>query len=265
MDSSKDSDVSSVINDPQAGPISILSKAIKQSKIIFIGTYLERRYVKSLRAYRDIVVVDNNEQELFKCLEEIQKITQQQYRTNKWLGITCDVKDSVIQNYNLWVELEGIPLGRHWFQLKSIKIKDHSIQPQLRYLRVANPSNERRSLTIDDYPEIDYRALLSYENAWGAVKFLAVFVISFLALACNAIWYLGDYSIKLTHELSGMIRACTPVLFGIMDFFSKCVGGFYWLIYMLWRGNSVPPYDMRPLMQSNNQRAITYHRPRAYK
>ena len=27
---------------------------------------------------------------------------------------------------------------------------------------------------------------------------------------------------------------------------AKCIGGFYWLIFMLWRGNSVPPPKQIP-------------------
>lgn len=64
--------------------------------------------------------------------------------------------------------------------------------------------------------------------------------MSIITIAGNILWYCGDYSLKFTHELTKLIQVMTPIIFGILDFMSKCVGGFYWLIYMLWRGNSDP-------------------------
>lgn len=62
----------------------------------------------------------------------------------------------MIQTYSLWVELEKIPLGRHWFQLRSIKVHGLEIQVHLKYLRMFQ-ANERKSLDVIEYQSIDYR------------------------------------------------------------------------------------------------------------
>lgn len=102
--------------------------------------------------------------------------------------------------------------------------------------------------------------MLTYENACGALKFFAVFVMSLLTVICNALWYLGDYSIKLTHELAILVRALTPLAFGVIDFFTKCVGGLYWLLFMLWRGDYVPAYPIKTPIQAYGRRSQNYGR-----
>ena len=83
--------------------------------------------------------------------------------------------------------------------------------------------------------------------------------MSILTLTCNVLWYLGDYSLKLTHELSEVIRAMTPIFFSIMDFFRCCVGGVLWLFYTMWRGEprggGGRAYPMKPPALEYNRRS----------
>uniref|UniRef100_A0A0C9R4P5 GSTU24_2 protein n=1 Tax=Fopius arisanus TaxID=64838 RepID=A0A0C9R4P5_9HYME len=126
---------SSIASDDLSDSMSKLMCMVKQSKKVFVGTYTEKRYVQSVPTYRDIVSIDKEETEVIKCLIEIQKVVRKEFGQQKFLGITCNMENNSIVNYNLWVELDQVPLGKHWFQIRSLKMNQNSIQLQLKYLR----------------------------------------------------------------------------------------------------------------------------------
>ncbi|XP_068086193.1 uncharacterized protein [Anabrus simplex] len=82
-------------------------------------------------------------------------------------------------------------------------------------------------------------SLMTLHNAKEVTSFTAVLLITCLTGACSMIKFLGDFTIKFMREMSVLIHAITPFLLAIVDFFTKCVGGFYILIAMLWRGTPV--------------------------
>lgn len=69
----------------------------------------------------------------------------------------------------------------------------------------------------------------------------------------EALRYLGEYSIKLGYVIIHFMRVSTPVWLGFIDFLSKCVGGFYWLIYVMFRGTPNDPVVPKALMASQKQ------------
>ncbi|KAF7996857.1 hypothetical protein HCN44_002503 [Aphidius gifuensis] len=233
---------------------------VKQSKIIFVGTYTERRLVQRVTSeYRDIVVVNKEEEDLIACLKKIQRVIHEEFGDEKWLGITCNQVEGESLDYNLWVELDKVPFGKHWFQMKSLKIKDNTVQLQLKYLR-SFQATDREYLHDDNQPTFDLNKILTYNNMCEAIKFTAVLVMSIITLSGHVLWHTSNYSIKITRELSNLIRALTPVIFGFYELLSKCIGGIYWLIYMLFQGNSRGPIMPPPMaiMPNNKQRSYNH-------
>lgn len=86
--------------------------------------------------------------------------------------------------------------------------------------------------------------------------------MSIFAVSGQLLWYLSDYSLKITRELSNLIRALTPVIFGFYELLAKCIGGIYWLIYMMFQGNSRGPIAPPPMaiMPNNNRQPFGYRR-----
>ncbi|XP_063995587.1 uncharacterized protein LOC135172953 isoform X2 [Diachasmimorpha longicaudata] len=242
------------------GTMSTLASMIKQSKRVFVGNYTERRYVQSVPAYRDIVSIDPEESEVVKCLADIQKVVREEFK-EKWLGITCNMTDNIVVNYNLWVELDQVPLGKHWFQIRSLKMNQNTIQLQLRYLRPYE-GKERDSFFNESvqYPPFNIKEIFTYHNLCEVARFSAVLLMSIITVAGNVLWYISEYSLRLTRELSNLIRVLTPIIFGLYEFMSKCVGGFIWLIFMLFGGHSAPRNPPPMAIMGNSPRPIQYRR-----
>lgn len=99
-----------------------------------------------------------------------------------------------------------------------------------------------------------------------AVKFSAIVIMALFTFAVEALRYLGEYSIKLSHVLVSLVHVSTPIWLGVFEFLAKCVGGFYWLIYVIFRGGPNTPAVPSALM--SNQRHSQYGqgpRPLEYK
>lgn len=59
-----------------------------------------------------------------------------------------------VEGYNLWVELNQVPFGKHWFQIRSLKIKDNTVQLQLKYIRPFQ-AQQREYINDENHPSFD--------------------------------------------------------------------------------------------------------------
>jgi hypothetical protein len=87
----------------------------------------------------------------------------------------------------------------------------------------------------------DFAAVITLPNAKRVVCFMAVLTVACVTGILHSIRFVGDYSLKLLREMSVFIQASTPVFIAVIEFFAKCVGGFYLLIAMMWKGSSDRP------------------------
>lgn len=87
-------------------------------------------------------------------------------------------------------------------------------------------------------------SVFTAHNIKEVIIFMSVFIVTCVTGMFHLVRYVGDYSIKFMREFSVFIETSTPIFLAIIDFCGKCVGGFYLLIAMLWRGSKVqsPPY-----------------------
>jgi len=87
----------------------------------------------------------------------------------------------------------------------------------------------------------NFASVITLPNAKRAVCFMAVLSVACITGILHSIQFVGDFSLKLLREMSVFIQASTPLFIAIIEFFAKCVGGFYLLIAMMWRGSSDRP------------------------
>lgn len=87
----------------------------------------------------------------------------------------------------------------------------------------------------------NFASVMTLPNAKRAVCFMAVLTVACITGILHSIRFVGDYSIKFMREMSVFIQASTPIFIAVIEFFAKCVGGFYLLIAMMWRGSSDKP------------------------
>lgn len=79
-----------------------------------------------------------------------------------------------------------------------------------------------------------------------------VLILTIATCLMKAGIFLLDFLVKLMHELSYLVQSLTPIAIALINTLAKCIGGFYWLIFMLWKGNSTVPQRPYP-----NQLALT--------
>ncbi|XP_046628123.1 uncharacterized protein LOC124308968 [Neodiprion virginianus] len=267
---------------------------------VFTGEYVERHYVDVLSTYRDLVVVNTDEADFSTALIKASKMTHETYGRSLWFGVTDNEHDGTPKGYCLWVNLFQIPLGKHWFQVQSVDLYQREICLRLKHLRPFHAESSqatKRELVSSElienfdlhkfYQELEWsqvqnfvlhllvdasawcilhiKKVLTYENIRETIKFCSVLMLVIVTFLIEASKFLCDYSLKLIRELSNVIRSTTPITMGIIQFFTKCVGGFYLLIVMLWRGSTGPPIPPNAILASFNpnsgwsgQRAIKY-------
>lgn len=113
---------------------------------IFMGEYLEKRYVKKLNTYKDLIVLNPQEQIL---ANDLAKIKNRILNDNTWYGFT-EPSDGPPAAHCIWTafdELNGavpeaaaVVFGEYWFQIKSLRFGVNTIEIQLKVLRPIEPA-----------------------------------------------------------------------------------------------------------------------------
>lgn len=252
--------------------IMIFSKQMLINRL-FLGHYQERRFVESIGSYRDVVFIPATEYDLKKDLDTVRKRLKNFYKfSDTWVGITGPDCAGAPAGYAVWVRLHNLAFGRYWFQIKKVKfVDDREMILHLKCIRCADvesfSESEKVFETSDNAPEpttanndtvnidevkqrwkefvegitANLASVFTAHNVREVIIFMSVFILTCVTGIFHFVRYVGDYSIKFMRELSIFIQASTPIFLATIDFFSKCIGGFYLLIAMLWRGSKVQP------------------------
>ncbi|XP_063234001.1 uncharacterized protein LOC134537467 [Bacillus rossius redtenbacheri] len=230
---------------------------------LFRGNYRERRHVPQLGGYRDVVELCGTERDFRDALEAAQERMLRHYGPGRvWTGITIA---GPTDQPCLHVRLEDVAFGHYWFLLKSVKFTGPEVVLRLKCLRPlgeaeapaeGRPGPERDtdwSAILEEWKHALSRgakAALAVGNVRQAVVFLAVVAAGLLAGAVHSVRHLGDFSLRLVRELSGLVRALTPLALALVDFLAKCVGGLYLLLALVFRGRGpAPPPPRRPAIK----------------
>ena len=119
--------------------------------------------------------------------------------------------------------------------------------------------------------------ILTFDNLCQASRFSMVLILTIATCIVKALAFILDFIVKMTHELSILIESFTPIVIATINTIAKCIGGFYWLLFMMWNRNSISPprqiprYDNRfaimdsstsSLNNSRNQNSWAHERGR---
>lgn len=247
---------------------------------IFLGRYVERRLADKRIGYRDVVIISAAEVSLKKDLFDVQHKLLAICPNTHWIGITDTESLGYSPGVCLWTEIDNQPFGPFWFQIKSLKFRDDEVMVTLKCLRhitdaflevepiltgtakKIKPENTDKKLessvaalneTYTDFVET-LKGVLSISNVKEFATFLLAFVIAIFTGTTSFVNFLGNFILALIREFSILLKNSTPMVLGLLDFFSKIVGGFYILLAMLFRQSTPVP---------SNKRAVgVYDRPR---
>lgn len=132
---------------------------------VFMGNFYEKRYVKSLNSYRDVIVLDKDEVDLRADLIKVRNFSLAR-NPNGWLGFSephdIDAPPAV---YCIWTVLDkcdrtgdGLNVattvfGDYWFQIKAIHLAQNAaIEMEMKILRpikqMASTLSNSSALTI---------------------------------------------------------------------------------------------------------------------
>lgn len=229
---------------------------------IFLGHYQEKRHVSSILAYRDLVVLNNTERDLKKLLDSI-KLRIGFYNPESWIGITDSKMVGTPAGHCLWTELEELPFGQYWFQIKTIKFRNNEVYLKIKSVRAMESGDQKEEIKlIDESSDINQVAAnfqelllrwrdstkahflhflsndITKENIINTIKFTSLLLLSLVTGAFHGIKFLGVFTIRFMAEFTRFIHVATPIFFGIIEFFNKMVGGFYILLAMVWKDST---------------------------
>lgn len=119
---------------------------------IFLGHYQEKRYVNTLRTYKDLIVMNKNEKILCDDIAKVQSRIINFYadqttngQDDIWLGFTHPHTIGAPAAYCIWTTLDAVvdtnstvAFGEYWFQIRTIKFNASQIEIQLKVLRPVN-------------------------------------------------------------------------------------------------------------------------------
>lgn len=251
----------------------------------FLGHYKERRFVESLGSYRDVVVVTESEYDLQRDLCTVRKRLTNFYTSPKtWVGITGPDCVGAPAECAVWVKLHNLAFGHYWFQIRQVKFVDNEMILRLKCARPVDvtstnttkfsesegvegtrqETSETGTANADSGDNWDkvkqkwgdimeeimtnFVSVITLPNAKRLVRFMAVLIVACVTGILHSVRCVGDYSLQVMREISVFIQASTPICIAVIEFAAKCVGGFYLLIAMVWRGASSrhPHADWQP-------------------
>lgn len=243
---------------------------------LFIGSFLEKRFVEPLNSYRDLVKLADDEKDLISNLIAVKRRCSVFFPKDFWIGITEPTTIGAPAGYNLWVTLDEEVFGSYWYKIKTVRFYHNEVRLKLEVVRpvikevtpIKNIGVKEDLFHLDDVRNQaklclqDLINLLTISNVKEAIIFIFLLVTTLLTFCVQGIQYGLDYVLKLIRELSRLIKAFTPIIISFMKLVLNIVNGFYSLIVTLWRGDStrrvdqtiyqISPYHLEQ-MYSNRQ------------
>lgn len=262
---------------------------------LFIGNFQEKRLVANLKAYRDVIVVSKNEHDLLHDLEVVRKRIASVYK-GRWVGITTPEIVGAPAAHCLWVELPEEVFGSYWYKIKTVRFREQEILLKVAIVRPVNKATadasnieninhkkvENDAKTEDnEYSFTDFKKSLkdrgiyiqsatfavlkdvvTYQNTKDTIIFLSVLLMAIGASSVKLMHYVAEYSLRLLHEVSGLIRAVTPFFVACIDMVGKVIGAC--LILFFGSGKKTPPAYNVIENRNPQARMITYDPRDAY-
>ncbi|CAG9772499.1 unnamed protein product [Ceutorhynchus assimilis] len=256
---------------------------------LFIGNFMEKRYVDPLKAYRDVVKIDSSEKNFIQNILAVKKKVNKQLGNNSfWLGITEPNTVGAPVGYNLWVTLPIEVFGTYWFKVRTVEFLYNEIRLKLDVVRTVGDNPTCSASDVEDSRDFDLvttvqdlsnnfksglfdflKTNITLSNVKETVIFLTILTGTIIAGGINLVKYLMDYLLKFMREASSFIKVCTPIIISTMDLLRKMLHMLLAFIITLVHGKPKPQQQLQyqPYADPNfiygNRRAIGYKRPRS--
>ncbi|XP_055319069.1 uncharacterized protein LOC129576935 [Sitodiplosis mosellana] len=117
---------------------------------IFMGDYQEKRYVAKLNAYKDLIVLNRQEQILAGDLSKVKNQILGD-NVNAWCGFTDSNEIGAPAAHCLWTTLDepnkvkadaaSVVFGEYWFQIKGLRFALNAVEIQVTVLRPIDPTS----------------------------------------------------------------------------------------------------------------------------
>lgn len=243
----------------------------------FLGHYQENRLVQSLQAYRALVVISKTDDALAKDLQIVRQRIKTFYLNNPefWMGFTDSSMIGVPHGACIWTELEGLPFGEYWFQIKTVRFRNNEALIKLKMLKpkqdieesIRQEQKEKDRQTTYDSEQMakDFRELfemwrkscseyflwlfsqqITAKNIASVMKFICFLVLAAGTASIHGLMYLGAFTLKFMEEFRKLLHVSMPIILKVVDLFSKVIGGIFLLLAMIWRDTfgrkDQPPY-----------------------
>lgn len=269
----------------------------------FLGHYQENRLVQSLQAYRALVVISKTDEPLAKDLQIVRQRIKSFYSNNPefWMGFTDASMIGVPNGSCIWTELDGIPFGEYWFQIKTVRFRNNEALIKLKMLKPMHDVEEsirqeqkikENQISFDsgqmvkDFQELFqmwrkscseyflwlFSQQITAQNIASVLKFICFLLIAAGTASIQGLMYLGEFTLRFMEEFRKLLHVSMPIILRVVDLMSKVIGGIFILLAMIWRDifgrKDQPPYGLqgqRTPMSSINFRDDPPLRPIEYR
>lgn len=238
----------------------------------FVGRFQEKRYIKNINAYRDVVIISKEEKELIYDLEIVRERLRKVF-TNSWIGITLPKTIGAPVGHCVWVELSEEVFGSYWYKVRSVKYRDNEVLLSVKAIRTVNTCDDVTVTSADDISSNDaavisavkqnvgsdrpvieniqnyfieqcsyfFNNIATLPNLKSAITFVFIFIATIATVAAHILRHCPDYFLKLLRELTNLMKVISPIVIACVNGVVKIFGGLMILISMMFRSNSVPP------------------------
>ncbi|KAJ6645512.1 hypothetical protein Bhyg_00718 [Pseudolycoriella hygida] len=251
----------------------------------FLGHYQENRLVQSLQAYRALVVISKTDESLANDIDIVRNRIKKFYSNNPqfWMGYTDSSMIGAPYGSCLWTELEGIPFGEYFFQIKSVRFRANEALIKLKVLKPMHDMEEsiklehkiKEEAATQDSGHLakDFQELLEMwrrssaeyflwlfsqkitaRNIASVLKFICLLAFAAVAAAFHGVKYLGEFTLKFIAELRKLLHVSMPIILKAFDLLTKVIGGIFLLLAMMWRdtfGRKEPTVYSQPSPMSS--------------
>lgn len=217
------------------------------------------------------MIINNAELDLIHDLHEIER------KLTKFYGATSIAYEFSSEKTEIYSdELDEFPFGMFWFQIRSIRIRSisNNVSLKLKVIRQVDDSvyNKTRAdvsgsskCKTDNNESLEWTEIASVwkeasvngvkeflyykvnrENIASVLQFLGLLVVGLSVASVSFVKAVGVFTLRFLFEFSRLVKVCTPIFLGTLDFLSKIFGGFYILLAMLWKDSIGGGGERRP-------------------
>lgn len=83
---------------------------------------------------------------------------------NKIIYFSEDIQDSINNKCLLWIKLNGVPIGKHWFQVTAISFETREIILEIKHVQRYQPPNKTLIGNDDpNFPNLSFEEVIFLE------------------------------------------------------------------------------------------------------